>query len=41
MTAFHNCIVGGGGKDVVSGAWTDVCIVGPGLGSTYDKCTKA
>jgi len=37
----HNCIVGGGGRDVVSGAWTDVCIVGPGLGSTYDKCTKA
>ena len=36
----YNCIVAGGGKDVVYGDRTDVCIIGPGSGTSYYSCTK-
>jgi hypothetical protein len=35
-----NCIDGGGGKDTVIGTSTDICIIGPTSGATYDICTK-
>lgn len=36
-TGTNNCIVGGGGK----GDRTDICIIGPGSGTIYRKCTTA
>ena len=39
--AGSNCVVGGGGKDKVTVAASDICIIGPATGTNYKGCTTS